>query len=511
MFNRSSSAETVVGKKTAPGSLFIFFLCLFWLTNCGFDTSEAINHYKVAVLFVETGNIGFDEPVKGVFTTAPNGRTYASHEFGNILLLIPTAAVNSAAHQALTSRGIAPERVKRAQQFVVSLQSGIYAALTLMFLYLILVEEFSLTTGQAFAGCLWLGTCSFFWAYSRSLFDGLLCALLLTAALRYLLRYRRLGGTFDAYLCFSLLGFAVDTRLSLALPTVAALVFVVLFCSGRRVYGLVVAVLALAPFAVWQLWYNHLRTGNPLVSPVQTPQYAVNNGLDGDLAEGIVGLLVSPGKSVFVYAPLLLLSIGVFPWFWKRHRPAAVFIIMLGTSWFLLHAKLRSWYGAWGWGPRLFLTVLPVLAIPALASAPALWEKRLGRIVIAITAVAGFLVALVSIIGNWHFRMELRLRAGTLDDASFIWKFAECQSIDMCLGAIDNIQVVIGTRPPVVVPEASDLNNYASNHINVWWYTLPWAGIPWSVVLIAAGGLLTGMVVSSTRLLRKSTTRAQLP
>ena len=158
--------------------MFVFALCLFCLTNSGFDSSEGQDHYKVAKHFVETGQIGFEQPATGIFTIAPNGRTYASHEFGNVLLLIPTATANHALNRLLTSSGIGLEKVARAQQFVVSFQASLYTALTLLFLYLMLVEEFALTGRQAFAGCVFLATCTYFWTYSRNLFDGVLCAIL---------------------------------------------------------------------------------------------------------------------------------------------------------------------------------------------------------------------------------------------------------------------------------------------------------------------------------------------
>ena len=493
--------------KTAYLYMFFWALSLFTLTNCGFDTSEGESHYMVANLFVETGNIGFPEPRGGVFTTAPNGRTYASHEFGNVLCLIPTAALNHVLGRTLPSVGVAPSRVARLQQFIVSLQANVYCALTIMFLFLILIEEFHLTNREAFVGCLVFATCTFFWNYSRNLFDGVLCGLLLTGAIRYLLRFRREGKSKDVLIAFACLGFAVDTRLSMVLPLVAAVGFVLLFCTGHRSRGLAAAVIAVAPFAVWQLWYNNLRSGNPLVSPVQTSQFAANNGLDGNLAAGLLGILFSPGKSLFVYAPVVLVSLVVFPAFWRRNRATALLILTIGISWLLLHARLRSWYGAWGWGPRHFVTILPVLSIPALVFIPALCRCSYGKATVAIVASFGFLLGAASMIGNWYYQMGLRNVNGTLSDDLFVWNIAHCQPMDMLAAAVHNIEVVGGLAQPFVLPGASDLNNYASNRINMWWFTMPGAGVPLVLVISLVGVLLFGLAFTTRRLLQRQTDR----
>ena len=120
------------------------------------------------------------------------------------------------------------------------------------------------------------------------------------------------------------------------------------------------------------------------------------------------------------------------------------------------------------------------------------------------TAAAGFVLASTSLVGNWHYRMELRYLAGTLGD-EFVWSISRSQAIDMVIGAVNNGRVVIGTGEPASVPLASDLNNYASNRINMWWYTLPRAGIPRSVVLIAVSMLLVGLVLTTIRLSRQRT------
>lgn len=112
------------------------------------------------------------------------------------------------------------------------------------------------------------------------------------------------------------------------------------------------------PVAVALGLYNWARFGSPLESG-----YARWEQFNTPLWEGVGGFLFSPGKSVFVYAPVLLL---LFFWtraFWRRHRGLtvallAVFVLHLGVygTWWV-------WWGAWAWGPRFLVPLMPLTAL----------------------------------------------------------------------------------------------------------------------------------------------------
>jgi hypothetical protein len=488
-------------------AVFVFLLSAFWLSSTGFDASEAVFHYDVARQIVRTGQLGFDESREGIFYTAPNGRTYGSHEFGNTLPLIATAAVNRLV-EVVTKGRIPPHFTERVEQFPLSFQAGLYAAMTLTIVYLILTIEFGHSTRSAFLACLALGFCTFFWNYSRLLFDGLLCGLLTVASVAALLRYRHSLRDRDLFIAIALLGYGVDTRLSMVLFIAATVVFIGVGCGGSRVRQIGIAGAALLPFALWQMWYNQLRTGNALLSPVQTPIYVENNGLHGDLTTGIIGLLASPGKGIVVYAPLFVPAILVFPRFLRRDRALASYIAVSAGLWLLLHGKLNSWYGAWGWGPRHMITILPLLCLPALIEWDVLMSRTWTKVVTGVALIAGFLIATAATIGNYHYRLELAARENRIDDPIFVWggldhSWNGTQALDMLCGAWRNLQVVAGRLPPLIIAEASPSNVYASNGFNMWWYVLPHVGVPTSAVAAVCSLLLITIIACGIRLLRR--------
>lgn len=191
------------------------------------------------------------------------------------------------------------------------------------------------------------------------------------------------------------------------------------------------------------------------------------------------------------------MSVILFKKFYQEHKKEAIYVLTLTLLWFLLHAKLRSWYGAWGWGPRHFTSILPFMFLPFAVNVEYVWRKTALRISGIILASFGFILALSSIISNWHFRMMYAYERGLLRDDIFVWGFWNSQPVDMLKGAFGNIVRVITHAPIITIKQTySEANEYASSTINVWYNSLIYAGIPWYLVVILVVPLLILMYLS---------------
>ncbi len=126
-------------------------------------------------------------------------------------------------------------------------------------------------------------------------------------------------------------------------------------------------------FAFWLLgllpglallgWYNLARFGTLLASG-----YASEGSLfTTPLAVGLYGLLLSPGKSVLLYAPPLLLALPGAWALWRRGERGVVLLALgLFLSHLLLYARWGEWQGGGVWGPRFLLPVVaPLLLLAA--------------------------------------------------------------------------------------------------------------------------------------------------
>ena len=130
---------------------------------------------------------------------------------------------------------------------------------------------------------------------------------------------------------------------------------------------------------------------------------AIRTVFGGDPLVGLCGLLLSPGKSVFLYAPPVLAGVLALPVFWRRAHSEAVLIGLLTVSQIALVAPLTFWAGDSAWGPRYMVPLVPLLLLPLVAWLDrAASRTRLGLRALAALVGLGLLVQTVGNASNPH-------------------------------------------------------------------------------------------------------------
>ncbi len=102
---------------------------------------------------------------------------------------------------------------------------------------------------------------------------------------------------------------------------------------------------------------NYIRFGSFLESG-----YASSIGFTFQF-DGLLGFLISPGRSIILFAPWVLLTLPLFIHSIKT-RNHLILGLFLGMAVFIiLHSTWREWHGGWSYGPRLLMPIVPILAI----------------------------------------------------------------------------------------------------------------------------------------------------
>jgi hypothetical protein len=120
---------------------------------------------------------------------------------------------------------------------------------------------------------------------------------------------------------------------------------------------------------------------------------------DTPLRESLPGYLWSPGRSIFIHSPPILLGVIGFGALMRRAPSLGIGIATVALSTLLFHAKWQNWSGGWDWGPRHIFSLIAWCMVPlgAMLSREARLPTRIAAIVFFIV---GFAVQLFAISQN---------------------------------------------------------------------------------------------------------------
>jgi hypothetical protein len=175
---------------------------------------------------------------------------------------------------------------------------------------------------------------------------------------------------------------------------------------GRVWRALPLALFIFAEFMVIALWHNWLKTGS-----IWDSGYQIKNGVfSGDLFAGLYGLLLSPGKSAFLYSPPLVLAVLGVREAWRRRRQETILLLgVIGIS-LVFNAKFRHWHADYCWGPRHLTAVTPLalmLALPWLPEALARGRVALRQWAVGSLVAVGVAVQLLGASIYWDHYIRI--------------------------------------------------------------------------------------------------------
>ena len=119
------------------------------------------------------------------------------------------------------------------------------------------------------------------------------------------------------------------------------------------------------------------------------------------MVAGLAGVLVSPSRGLFVYAPVLVFPVvGLAAWLVRRRVGVLACAALAAAVGVATIAQFSVWWGGHSFGPRLLTDVLPALVLGLVPIWPAVRRRALGR---ALFALAFAVSVVVEIVGAFYF------------------------------------------------------------------------------------------------------------
>jgi len=157
---------------------------------------------------------------------------------------------------------------------------------------------------------------------------------------------------------------------------------------------------------------------------------------------GLTGFLLSPGKSIFVFMPLVALAIIGMRHLWTRDRAVATVSAGLPLVYLLFYMRYTQWEGGFCPGPRY---LLPFLVVTCLGVGPLIELGRLrSRQWLLILTAAGFVVQVITY--STSFLEGQALSTGAYYDSNLNYRM----SYDPVVGPTKRLVEYINGKPSAV-------------------------------------------------------------
>jgi len=386
------------------------------------------------------------------------GRLYDWYGIGQPLLMLPADVIGTYIERLpvfADYNGNDP----RVRDIVVSYSTNILITILTALVCFRLLQLLNFGSSQCVAGVLALLFCTTHLHYTQNMMENNYILLLTLTGFAFQYEWLRTGSRRALFIGSAALGLNLLTRLTTGLDLLAAAAFLFLalwFDRGRgRVLWervLAYAKTAVPVYAVFFLFdrlYQFYRFGSffntyvhyfAVERRLQDPSLPANYPFETPFRVGFLGALFAPEKSVFLFDPLLVLTIIVAVLGWRSFRPEvkayliAAFLLLFGYICF--YARYTVWSGDFAWGDRYVSTAAEMVAF---FSVPLLLRHRieLGRFVWGI-GVALIAISTAIQLASLAFWLPLEIyQMETLGHPTFVVALRLRNIVAFALGKMD--------------------------------------------------------------------------
>jgi hypothetical protein len=349
-----------------------------------------------------------------------DGRFYSHFSLGQSALAVPFVAAGRVAAAVLPEGAVrameGPDVRTRVLRFGGSIDifaAGFYPPVVgalLVALFFLFQRRLGVTRGSALVCALLFGSTTYVACQSTFFLRHTSETLCLVAGLYFFFAYQQEGRRRSLALGAAIASLAFLVRLPAAVggPVIGGYLIWCLRVRGGGRFDprviraallpilaplfVAIAISAGGDYLKWGVFWNihQLRTASSQATPILV---------------SLPAALVSPGMSVFVYSPLLLLAPWCIPVLWRRQRAETVAFIGLSLSFLVAFSSFTGWTGLWSSpGPRYQLISVALFLLPLglwLDGAKESASRRRRWTAVGVLAGAGLVLQLALMTVRW--------------------------------------------------------------------------------------------------------------
>lgn len=488
---------------------FLLALLVYGATTGGSMATDIMS-YEVTKNIAEHGSVAMSYNVHDMDAhRGADGRYYSPYGVGHPIYAVPFYWAGKVAEQ-VTGIGIGKPEALRKAFFV--LGNAVAGALTVWITFLFAVKLGGSLRAAA-ATAMTLAFATLLWPYAKMGFNAPVAAFTLawgTYAAWVGVREGRAGLLWSAGVG---LACTAMVRHELILATVPVGIFILMEARGRLRQAIAQVLPIAVPVAVaiaLTLYYNYVRFANPL----DTGYLRDGTTTWGPLSTGLIGTFLSPGRSLFLFTPVTLLSLPAFVGLWRKDRSTTVLLAGIFAIVVLFYATQLYWDADRSYGPRYQVVLLMHLCLPFVYWFDLPARSGLRRLLVAVAIVSalfqapGVLVDFSKVgYGPAHADLDYGKRIWTWDGSGFTLNAR-------AVGALVplNLRYLTGVEPIPTVKAAGDARQRSFSEqfafsLDFWWLYLFYARVSSATTALAAFLLMMATAAGLAVALRRQTAR----
>jgi hypothetical protein len=413
--------------------LFTASFLLYSLASPGNLPGDTEIRWSIARQIIRGRGIALEDSIKTRnYAVGPDGRRYSVYGLGQSICMLPFAAVGLLIENV---GGVNAKTADLMAQFLASIIFFPAIGATLVWLFYRLVVSLGYSKKSAiFTSCV-LGFATMNFHYSVSTQEQPQVALLLVLAVLLMVKYHQQRRFIYAWLFCAVLGICLIFRSASAVTVFPIYVVAAVsdvFVSDKKNLSSVIAqwffagLLGTGGFIAVCGWYNFARFGSIFESGYPLAMATALGGhkmFESKLLSTLAAMLLSPGKSILLYNPVLLL-LPVFCYrFYHKHKAVTTAISCAVIANFILYGYSTAWAGDYAWSIRYQVVVLPFLILPLVELFNRPLKALAQTVIISIIAVS-CVIQVASVVYNFNLEF-VQNPNHHLIPGDYVWEWSQ--------------------------------------------------------------------------------------